>query len=230
MPQPDIEPFPSISTRLVVQIREEIISRKRAPGSHLKEPELAVEFGVSRGPVREALARLATEGLLTLSARRGATVVKFNSEDVTEIYSLRAALENLAVRRVFERYPQRIPALCDELEDIARNMPRQNPDKQRDHLHVLDYRFHKSICESAGHRRLLDSWLAIASQIRACIAIIEDFRPFDFEHEHIRLVANIRSGDAVTAASTIQEHIEQAGAVLYQEFRRLENDEEDEAS
>lgn len=230
MYEPESDPFPPISTRLTNELREEIIAQQRPPGSHLKEPELALRFGVSRGPVREALARLAGEGLVSLSRRRGATVVTFSAEDVVEIYSLRASLESLAVRRIYDRYPDRIPKLCRILDDIADQMPTYEAEQNTNQLQILDYQFHKHICEAAEHRRLIDSWIGIASQIRACTHMIEEFRPFDFEQEHKRLAQALRSNDKDYASATIQWHIEQAGAVLETQFNDLESSKENKAS
>ncbi|MDB5057498.1 MAG: transcriptional regulator, GntR family, partial [Chloroflexi bacterium] len=71
-----------------------------AHGSHLKEPSLAQRFGVSRLPIREAIAQLDREGLVEILPRRGAFVIGITDQDVSDIYECRTMIELAAVRRV----------------------------------------------------------------------------------------------------------------------------------
>ena len=78
-------------------LRDAIVSHELEPGRKLTEDELAAQLGVSRGPVREALMRLEREGLVVIERHRGATIASWNRQDIEEIYSLRGALEELAI-------------------------------------------------------------------------------------------------------------------------------------
>src|SRR5215204_6117540 len=82
------------------RIRSNIIDGTLAPGSQLNEIELASSFGVSRGPVREALQRLIQEGLLRSEPHRGVFVPVMTDEDIEDVYLAREALETAAVRRI----------------------------------------------------------------------------------------------------------------------------------
>ena len=78
-------------------LREAIVTHEFKPGQKLSEDLLAVQLGVSRGPVREALMRLASEGLVTIERHRGAKVASWDRTDIEEIYSMRSVLETLAI-------------------------------------------------------------------------------------------------------------------------------------
>src|SRR5215204_5694750 len=83
-------------TELVVTaLRERILGGTVPPGERLVEGRLSDELGVSRMPVREALRKLAAEGLVTIEPRRGATVTSFSTDQVRELVEVRATLEGL---------------------------------------------------------------------------------------------------------------------------------------
>src|SRR5207245_3748130 len=91
-------------------LRTEIRTGRLPPGTELNEVALSQELGVSRGPIREALGRLATEGLVTIRPRRGAVVRALSGDEFAEAYQVREALEVMAVRLA-------VPKL--DAEDVA---------------------------------------------------------------------------------------------------------------
>ena len=80
------------------RLREDILAGRLEPGTELSEVALARDFGTSRGPLREALGRLASEGLVTITPRRGAVVTQLSRQEFIDAYQVREALETLAVR------------------------------------------------------------------------------------------------------------------------------------
>src|SRR5438067_4480563 len=84
--------------RVYEHLREEILAERLQPGTELQEVPLSEELGVSRGPVREAIGRLATEGLVVVRPRRGAVVRGLSKDDFLEAYQVREALEAMAAR------------------------------------------------------------------------------------------------------------------------------------
>src|SRR5579864_3479371 len=79
-------------------LREEILSGRLPAGTELQEVALSSELGVSRGPLREAIGRLAAEGLVTVRPRRGAVVRSLSEEEFLEFYQVREAIEGMAVK------------------------------------------------------------------------------------------------------------------------------------
>src|SRR5579859_7852287 len=89
----------SLAEDVVDRLREAIYKGQLAPSERLREEVLASFLGLSRGPVREALAQLEREGLVIRQPNRGATVARLSLEDLEEVYSMRLALEQLAVKQ-----------------------------------------------------------------------------------------------------------------------------------
>src|SRR5579871_5688691 len=88
----------SLAEDIVDRLREAIYSGQLAPNERLREEVLASSLGLSRGPVREALAQLEREGLVIRQPNKSAVVARLSLEDLEEVYSLRQSLEELAVR------------------------------------------------------------------------------------------------------------------------------------
>src|SRR5919202_1877571 len=104
-------------------LRTEIRAGRLLPGTELNEVALSQELGVSRGPIREALGRLAAEGLVTVRPRRGAVVRALSGDEFAEAYQVREALEVLAVRLAVPRLEppmlQRLAELTEEMRARA---------------------------------------------------------------------------------------------------------------
>src|SRR6185312_12097300 len=84
-------------------LRDQILSGHRAPGDRLNEVEIAAELGVSRGPLREAMQRLARDGLVVVQPHRGSYVRNLEPDEIVELYDVRIALECAAARLAAER-------------------------------------------------------------------------------------------------------------------------------
>jgi DNA-binding GntR family transcriptional regulator len=123
---PLLEPLPeekNLSQKVFERVREAILSGELPPGSRLVERRLAEELEVSHIPVREALARLADDGLVERNARRGSWVASLSLEDLDEISSLRVLLEQFVVVRVQERWSdaaeRRLRAIVADMQKAA---------------------------------------------------------------------------------------------------------------
>ncbi|HAA47289.1 MAG TPA: hypothetical protein DCE03_02200, partial [Synergistaceae bacterium] len=119
-----LKPLPEESympVRMVVYetLREAIFRKELKPGDKLVENDLAEKLDVSRTPVREALRMLESEGLIERNPRKGLFVKGFTAEDVMEIYSIRQALEALAIRICCQRITEDEVA---ELKDLYAKM------------------------------------------------------------------------------------------------------------
>ena len=132
-------------------IREAIIDGRLEPGRRLKEEELARELGISRTPVREALLMLQAEGLVDAIPNRGAIVRVHTTDDLDDLYQLRALLEGFAARRAAARVGEeelnQLTASCDRFEAL-------DPDEELRELVRENLFFHSTILELAGSTRL----------------------------------------------------------------------------
>jgi DNA-binding GntR family transcriptional regulator len=138
--------------QIAVKLRQDISKGRLAPGSRLVEGDLADRFGVSRGPVREALRNLGQSGLLVSIPHRGVFVGMPSDVDLEEIFLLREALEQAAARlalmRLLPEDIQRLRSLFDSME-VARQAGDSATRKS------LDLRFHREIVVIGGSSRLL---------------------------------------------------------------------------
>ncbi|WP_410593031.1 GntR family transcriptional regulator [Amycolatopsis sp. lyj-23] len=194
------------------RIREAIFDGGYAPGSSLREVELAEALGVSRGPVREALLKLEREGLVRGEWHRGTTVTALSGADVAELDSLRAALERLAVERVVEH------ATDADLAAIDAVVQRMERAADAHEMVRCDLEFHDAVYAAAGHRRLHEAWLAIRSQVHLFlltrIGVATEGYLAGIPAEHRELATALRARDRETALALFAEHRRLAFEIL----------------
>jgi DNA-binding GntR family transcriptional regulator len=191
------------------RIREEILCGRFGQGQHLVEASIAEQLGISRGPVREALKLLRSEGLVDDQPHRGTHVVSLSSDDVREIYDLRAALESWAVRRLahLRRATDLVELhkLLDRLDDALRHNDSRSVAK-------ADLAFHETICRLTGNTRLHAVFVRYMGTLQALFKLDElvygSLDEIFFQHRP--LVEAIEAGDEDLAATRLQEHVEQA--------------------
>ncbi|WP_211228579.1 GntR family transcriptional regulator [Glycomyces tenuis] len=197
---------PAMSTLVADRLREMITRGVLAPGERLKETELAESMSVSRGPVREAISILERDGLIELQRHRGARVITLTYDDIEEVYSLRLAIERLAMERCAARITAETLAAMDEV--IARMKALTGPHESGDHV-ALDLEFHDLVYEAADHTRLRRSWELLRGQVSMFLNARtdrEDFRSSAWS-EHAELREVLAAGDPAAAATAIEKHI-----------------------
>jgi DNA-binding GntR family transcriptional regulator len=187
-------------------ILEAIDSHSYVPGDRLVESELAERFGVSRTPIREALQRLETQGLLTRDGR-SLMVASLDHNQMAELYVVRGELEGLAARLAARHAtPEEVGVLRDMLEtdQAFLNDPMA--------LSRANRRFHKQI-HLASHNRFLVQQLDLVHRSMALLAttsIAVEGRPEDTLAEHNAIVTAIENGDGDAADTALREHISKA--------------------
>jgi len=192
-------------------LRTAILKGEYAPGERLREVEIAARHQVSRGPVREALLQLEQEGLVLLRRNRGAVVARLSRDDLEEVYSLRLALERLAVARAAQHGTEadfaRLDAVLHEFRgtDSTQPLTEQQAADQ-------DVRFHDAVYRAAHHERLYAAWNGIRSQVYVLLlgrnVAGPDFRE-DTYFGHLELAYLIRSrAEAPRVVSAIESHIQ----------------------
>lgn len=173
-------------------------------GDRVVAEDVAAELGVSRMPVREAIQQLNSEGLLTIRPNRGAVVTELTSDDVSELFEMRARLEGLAISKAVDHVDEDLEdALFLQLRRLAR------PTNSVDVFIHQHEEFHRLIC-GAGAR----SWLVAETQ-RLRAACEPHLRLYYTHHagaertreEHQEVLDALLSRDARRADETIQRHI-----------------------
>jgi GntR family transcriptional regulator, gluconate operon transcriptional repressor len=143
------------------QLRDEILDGRLAAGSRLVETELAERFGVSRGPIRDALRDLSTAGLALDLPRRGTFVSSLTERDLAEVYVIRRAIEEAAVRLTIELAGEAdVRELFDAVTVAEKAYRRSDLAAAWD----ADMAFHRTYCRLSGNGRLLDLFDQLATQ------------------------------------------------------------------
>jgi DNA-binding GntR family transcriptional regulator len=198
------------STVIADQLRERILDGSFAPGEQISEVQLAARLGMSRGPVREAVQRLAQEGLLVTHRNRGVFVVDLDVSDIEDVYRGRRAVEKEAACTVYERG---IPAgLTDRLEGILRNMELYMNAGDWPKLAREDLLFHETMVEAAQSPRLSRMYSTLAAETMLCLSAFDEryIRPPTAVEEHQRLLDRLVGGDLAEMLAEIDRQMSHA--------------------
>ena len=187
-------------------IRRRILDNIWPPGHQALEQALALELGMSRTPVREALIRLANEGLVEVVPRHGMRVLPVSAQDMQEIYDILTALEAMAAELVARKKPA--PAEIAPLEKASRDMERALKKDDLDAWAEADERYHRMLIELCGNRRLaavVYNYWDRAHRARMFTLRLRP-KPVNSTREHLAVVEAIRRGDAVAARELHRSH------------------------
>lgn len=213
----------SKSERVYEVLRRRIRELTMAPGAPLRKEEIALELGVSRAPVSDAISRLAEEGLVDVFPQHGSFVALIRATDVRESLFVRSALEVEAMRR--------LAAVADAatLQILDSNIAAQAEALAAGNLeefYDLDEALHASIfgaIEKPRALRLLEAARAPLDRVRR-LALPQAGRPEQTLAEHRALVEAIRSGDGEYAAAAMRAHLTMVGRAIELKLPEIEQE------
>lgn len=198
------------------QLREDILAGRLEPGAELSEVALAREFGTSRGPLREALGRLASEGLVTITPRRGAVVTQLSRQEFIDAYQVREALETLAVRLA-------VPLMSDaeiaHLRELCELMDRAAREQEVRVFFDTNNSFHEALVRGSRNRKLHEVHRMLVGQMVPYLPRSLELRGNLQQSvaEHQAILAAIEERNVERAAKLLAEHIEVPQRVLESE-------------
>ncbi|MGH2461795.1 MAG: GntR family transcriptional regulator [Chloroflexota bacterium] len=192
-------------------LRTSIVSGDLAPGQRIVEADLAKQLDVSKSPVREAILQLKQDGLVIDAPKgRGVVVAPLKPSDVREIYSVREALEGLAVR-VLAADPR--PDHLATLRGIVDKMRQALAEGEIRQQFELDVEFHTSLCAATGNRRLQDLFSSLRPDLQRIFLFLVNAGAVEGEDsaeqalaEHEGLVQAIADGEGDLAAARMSRH------------------------
>lgn len=195
-------------------LRRRVLDNVYPPGHQALEAELARELGISRTPMREAMLRLANEGLVEVVPRHGMRVLPLYAADMAEIYTVLTALESAAAEILAQRSPG--DAELKPLVDATREMSRSLKADDLDAWAAADERFHQQLIELAGNRTLKDAVQRLADRAHRARVFTLRLRPkpVNSTREHTELLERIRAGDVKGAVQVNRAHRERASREL----------------
>lgn len=192
-------------------IRERILDGTFESGDHLVEAEMARLAKASRTPVREALRRLAGEGLVTIGATRRTRVAEFGDEEMRAIYEIRVRLESytagLAARNCTEKDVMALTEINKAIEQLGSEVSSSTLKRFYD----LNLEFHKKIVSMSGSKQLE---LALATALRVPIALLKHHIRRDrvqialSRQQHEEIILAMKSGNEKWASACMASHIE----------------------
>lgn len=196
----------SLSDQVVERVFRAIADEELALGSRITEDELAVRFGVSRTPVREAVKQLAEMGLLVVRPRCGLEIVRVDASDLLEITELRENLETFAMRLAMERVSAEdigtLEAITERCEALLEQGGRLDVFRE-------DGRFHLAIAALSGNRYLAEALRRLEMKVQLCRALFcrSDSKVEASVRFHRKIIAAMKKGAAKKAEELLREHI-----------------------
>lgn len=210
----DIQKGPVLwSEKAYLLIRKMILERKISPKEPLSESKLASILGISRTPVREALKKLKSEGIIIASDKKGYFLNVPTANEIKDLYEVRAILEVAAVKLAIQRLD---PDEIEEFEKrlLAFKVQLDSGEEGRGDLVKLGKELHFFIIERAGNRKLEELVKALYDQI-------EMSRVFSYYKqrkvsvdEHIQIATALKERDLEKSQASLEEHLKNAFEML----------------
>jgi phosphonate utilization transcriptional regulator len=204
----------SLPALVQIEIERLILRGELRIGQRLNESELAVRFGTSRGPIREALRALEEARLVRSEKNRGVFVREISVAEADEIYDIREALDELIGQRVAERAT---PGQLRELTTVVEEMDGATGLADVKAYHALNLKFHDLLVDFAGNARLTESYRLLTKGLLLFrLRGLQDGGGFAVSNtEHRAVVAAIVARDGAQAGRLLRQHAAESRARMH---------------
>lgn len=159
-----ITPQPSLAQMVSGQIRDAIMTGALRLGENISEDRLVTQFGVSRSPIRDAMAMLSNEGLVVVRPKRGSFVFETSLEDISQICDYRQLLEGQAVRAALKFDAE---AYLNAMQSILEKMDMAMASAEHQAYSLLDNEFHRLAFDHCGNSYLREAYARVSGRISA---------------------------------------------------------------
>lgn len=194
-------------------IRTRVLDGSLAPGTFIRESQVAAEYGVARHTVRAATQQLTAEGLLRKAPNRGVHVPQLNADDIVDVFRLRSALESEAVRLLISSRstPADAVAASARLDSLTVTATWSE-------VVEADLEFHRGIIQGTRSPRLARAYATAQAEIELCMVQLQPHyeAPAEVATEHRDLLTALRSGDVERAETAFRQHWQEASDNLLQ--------------
>jgi DNA-binding GntR family transcriptional regulator len=187
-------------------LRRRILNNELGAGTRLVEANLALELGVSRTTVREALRQLAQEGLVEIFPRRHSVVTRMSYADIDDACYARYILEEGALRAIPD---SELEAVADAMQEVAERMGSAAESGDLAALVDLDTEFHACVVRASGKNRLGGLWATLNGQMGALMRSSMEDQHIDLleaQRRHLDLTEVLRGRDRVAISHKLYEH------------------------
>jgi DNA-binding GntR family transcriptional regulator len=188
------------------RLREQIFAHELAPGSWLDEQNLAVAFGISRTPMREAIKVLASEGLVTTKMNKGAYVTEVDRRDLEQIFTVLSLLEGQAAKETAIKATE---DQLTQLDNLHHRLEKAAADRDTGQFFEINVKFHELIQEIAGNK-----WMnGVIEDLRKVLklqrrdSLTRSGRLLSSLHEHREILQAILKRDSQAAELAMRKHL-----------------------
>ena len=192
-------------------LKEEICNGVVRSGELLSEAQIATHMGVSRTPVREALAALEKEGLVTIKRGVGASVKQLSLEDIVHIYELRKVLEPLAAQTAIHHIPKQALKECRQQFQSLLEHQDEPTRSQVDRYTKVDWDFHMLLiqyCENPFIGSMMDLLIPNIRRLQAVSYRPGSYSPQEAVNQHMELIDLLESGDLEQLQARLRAHLD----------------------
>jgi phosphonate utilization transcriptional regulator len=204
----------SLPALVYAEIEQLILRGELKIGQHVNESELAMRFGTSRGPIREALRVLEESGLVRSEKHRGVFVREISVAEADEIYDVREALDQLIGQRVAERVT---PEQLRELNEAIAAMDEATGLQDIKRYHALNLKFHDMLVDFAGNSRLTETYRLLTKELLLFrLRGLQDGGGFAVSNtEHRAVLKAITARDCARAGNLLRQHAAKSRARMH---------------
>lgn len=198
----------TVKTALASKLRDDIVRGSFEPGARLRLEQLAKRYDVSTMPIREAISVLESEGIVVTIPHKGALVTKLSSDELREIYEIRANLEKMATLKAV---PRMNVSVLEDLEQLIAQMDDAGTDSAR--FSELNTKFHNCLyaCSGKEHLSSLIQSLRHRTQHYLHAYIDNEERFQNAQKEHRKLLELCKLGEAEKAGELMIQHVYKVG-------------------
>ena len=188
------------------RLREQIFAHQMAPGSWVDEQSLALQLGISRTPMREAIKVLAAEGLITMYMNRGAYVTEVDRRDLEQIFTVLSLLEGQAAKETALRATE---DQLTELDNLHHRLEKAAADRDLDQFFEINVKFHELIQGIAGNRWMNNTIADLRKvlKLQRRDSLNRTGRMQNSVIEHRQILQAILKRDPIAAEAAMRKHL-----------------------
>jgi DNA-binding GntR family transcriptional regulator len=195
----------TLETQAYEWMREKIIIGEWAQGSHLKDNEIAIQLGISATPVREALRKLASEGLVRTIPYRGTFVISYSAIEVEELMNVRLGLELMGLENC---RPELVAQELDDMETVIRDFDSALARNDLSALLEADMNFHKLVVHVGRNGVLDELYRQLTGRIQMLMAIADiSGRMSTGNEDHKGILHAMQACDVAAAEVALRNHL-----------------------
>ena len=206
----------TLREKILESIRDAIISGTLKAGTKVSEPDLALRYGISRTPIREAFRQLESEGYLKVIPRRGAVVSSYTKKEIEEFYAIKSILEGYAARCACSKLTEKELVKLETINSRLLELVAANDVKS---FLKLDSDFHDLFINAADNQKLKELITNLVSRFRrlCMMSLSQPDRLNVSAQQHQKIIDAFRDKDGAKAEEIVRKTAEYAGQVLIED-------------